>query len=183
MYPTISTIAMTTETFHLVRNKIDVGRLRLFYILGVLILPTVFVNAFFYSILELKGVNLIVATSLVALTLLNVVVYLINQATRGNITIIFGFKNLRLIESLKVTQVIPFEDITITRLSYGMDDVTHPAIRIDIKNLPCLTIGCKISTDDWQTSQEVMDCTAFIIHKEEEWKRLLNILDYFIESK
>ena len=183
MYSTISTIAMTTETFHLVRNKIDVGRLRLFYTLGVFILPTIFANAFFYSTLGLKGVNLIVATSIIALALLNVVIYLINRATRGNVTIIFGFQNLRIITNPKETQVIPFENITITRLSYEMDDIEHPAIRMDIKNLPCMTIGCKKSTKHWKNVEGTVECTAFLVHTEEEWKRLLNVLDYFIESK
>jgi hypothetical protein len=179
MYSTIPTIAMTSETFHLVKNGIDIGRLRLFLGLGVFLIPTLFANAIFVSIFHLEGINLVISTSTVGLIFLNLVLFLLGKANRGNRTLIFGLSKLRVIENNGAVELIPLEELKITTLTYEMDEEKRfPAIRIRAKDFGCMTIGSNQFSKEWQPTKEQIDCTTYLIPSNEEWQRFLEIINH-----
>ena len=180
IYSPILTTTMTTETFHLVRNKIDIGRLRLLLGLGIFVIPTLLANAVFASSFHLEGTGLVIATSLTGILLLNLTLFLLHKAKRGNRTLIFGFNHLRVIEETEAVKVIPFENLTIIPLTHGLDeDKRFPAIRIKAEELGCMTIGSTQSSNQWQATEAAIDCTAYLIPSEEEWKRFMEIINQF----
>ena len=180
MYSPVLTIAMTSETFHLVRNRTDIGRLRLLLGLGVFLIPTLLANAILDSVFHLEAPGLTIATLITGLLLLNLTLFLLNKAKQGSLTLIFGFNNLRVIENTTEVQVIPFTDLEITSLTYGMSkDKGFPAIRLKAKAFGCMTIGSRQFSKEWQVAEQQIDCTTHLISSEEEWKRFVEIINQF----
>lgn len=171
-----------TQAFKLERNRIPLGAYRLIYGLGIFLLPTLFANAIYASVLELKGEELLIGTGITALILLNLAIYLNSQITKGNRTLIVGYSNIKILKNSNVLHVIPYENLKITALNSGMDEnETQPAIRIQAKNLPCMTIGSRATTPTQAQSQQIVDCTTFLVSDEKQWENLLKALTNHIK--
>ena len=172
------------DTFLLERNRKDIGSKRLLFGIGVFLIPTFIMNAIFYTYVDLKGMGLVWATSIVGLMLLNITIYFLNQIKKGNKTLIFGYQNIKVLENAQLIHTIPLQELKVRRLNYEAAKGNYkPAIQISTKKLPCMTIGCKKSTKHWKNIEGVVDCTAFLVQSEEEWNKLLNVLGNFIENK
>lgn len=183
MYQIITPNTYTTETFHLVRNRMDVGRWRIILGFGVVVIPMLFANSIYYSVLELKSPDLIIALCVTGLILLNIAFFLLNRLSKGNRTLIFGYNELRIIENSKVMKILPFEHIKITKLEYGFDENnTRPAVRISGKDFKCMTIGSRTPINHWKTgnNKEQIDCTEYILKTENEWFRFRRTLEQFL---
>lgn len=169
-----------TTTFRLRRNSTHLGAIRLLYGIGIFLIPTLLAHAIFASTFRLLGADLVIATTTTGLILFNLVLFLLNRAKKGDRTLIFTFNNLRIIENTEAVQIIPFEDLKITLLTYGMGEDEHlPAIRIAAENFGCMTIGSTQHSEQWQANTEQIDCTTYLIASEEEWERLMEIINQF----
>ncbi len=178
MYPALQPTLLTTETFHLERNRMSIGTNRIIYTLGVLVFPLLFINAIFYSLFEMRGVSLALATGTTALVLLNLTIYLLNKKEKGNRTLIIGFNDLKVLQDSTTLYVIPFEQLVITKLNWGIGDNIRPAIRIGGQDFPCMTIGCRtpqhiLSLNQSPKMEETIDCTTYLISDEAKWQYFL----------
>ena len=177
-YPSI------VDTFLLERNRNNIRSKRLLFGIGVFLIPTFIMNAIFDTYVDLKGMGLVLATSIVGLMLLNITIYLLNQIKKGNKTLIFGYQNIKILEDAQLIHTISLQELKVTRLNYETAKGNYqPAIQISTKELPCMTIGCKKATKHWKNIEGAVDSTAFLVQSEEEWNKLLNVLENFIEKK
>lgn len=177
---TINNRLINIQPFKLERNHFQSGRRHLLLSLGVFILPTLFVYVVFNTMMDLEGIELIISTGLTALFLLNLTVFILNKITKKNRTLLIGFNEIKVLENSKLIQVIPFEQLEITDLNRNRNDKCS-IIRISAKEFPYMTIGSRISVKDWKNISSTVDTTIFLISKESEWKRLLNILSNYIK--
>jgi hypothetical protein len=174
---------INTSTFKLERNRIQIGVNRLIYGLGIFLLPTLLANAIYASVLELKNEELLIATGITALILFNLAIYLNSRTTKGNRTLIVGHRNIKILRNSHVLHIIPYEDLKITELNWGIDEnSTQPAIRIQAKNFPCMTIGSRATTPAKAKSQQIVDCTTFLISDEQQWNNLKKALKNCIQK-
>ncbi len=186
MYPALQPTLLTTETFHLERNRRSIGATRILYTLGIFVFPTLFANALFYTVFGLNGFSLLLAMGTTGLILLNLTLYLLNLKEQRDRTLIIGFNEIKVLEKSTILHTIPFEEMTISSLTWGGEEATQPAIRISGKGFPCMTIGCRVPTTlngilKATPLPKTIDCTAYLISDETEWQHLLQALDNLIE--
>ena len=171
------------DTFSLKRNRMDISRRRILYGLCIFLFPTLIANAIFYTYIDLRSIELILVTGIIALILLNLTIYLLNRTTKGNRTLIFGYNDIKILQHSQLIQTILFSELKITRLHWGTEeDNLRPAIRISAKGFPCMTIGSRTATQNWASAPLAEDCTTYLIDQEQDWNRLLSALKYFIQD-
>lgn len=182
MYPTLSMKTISTTTIHLVRNKIEIKRLRIALGLGIFILPTILAGIIFYFVLGLNVEEWIFMVSITGLILLNLALFTLGRLTKEKRTLLFGYGNIRVIDHNKNVQVIPLEQLKISPIHWNNNQKSKPeAYQIRARGMPCMTIS-KRGIMQKKATQSENKCTNFWTTTEEEWQQLQNLLSTFLES-
>ncbi len=185
MYPAITPNIYATNTFHLVKNRMGIGHFRILLGVGICTVLTFSAYVIFYTIFDLKKIDLTIATSVISLILLNCTLFLSNKSTKKNRTLIIGHNDFRILENLKTVQVIPFEKVTITKLGQEINGTCRPFfIKINMVDFSDMIIREPKQLVFWEVFKNKISTSinhkTYFTKTKEEWMRLEQALVSFL---
>ena len=145
-----------------------------FYLL--VFFPMLVSGIVFYSIFDLRGFGMLIASAVTLALLVNIYFLYIKFKTSVNqINLSIEFNELILLQNGQVLNRIPLHEIEVSQLQWG-DIKTIPVIQISGNEFPRLRIGYIRSSRDWSELRTTKELIDFRVNTEKDWNQLLALL-------